>query len=66
MVLIRPSLHLVLKCYLFLMQQFENEEMVVAFGNILTTFADYLGPFAVEICQQLAQQLTKFVEQESR
>jgi hypothetical protein len=50
---IRPGLDTMLKTYLALMNEFDNEELVAAFENIMTIFEDEIRPYAVGICQHL-------------
>jgi len=50
---IRPGLDSMLKTYLKLMNEFDNEELVAAFENIMTIFEDEISPYAVDICQHL-------------
>jgi hypothetical protein len=42
-----------LKCYLSLMNEFDNEELVSAFESIMSIFADDIKPYAVDICKHL-------------
>ena len=50
---IQPGLDVVLKTYLSLMTEIDNEELVSAFENIMGIFSDHIGPFACEICEHL-------------
>jgi len=52
---IAPGLDLVLKCYLGLMNEFDNEELVAAFENIMTIFQNEIQPYAADICKHLKQ-----------
>lgn len=51
--LIKPGLNMLLKCYLQLMNELDNEELVSSFENIMTVFQDFISPFAADICQHL-------------
>jgi hypothetical protein len=53
--LILPGLSILLKCYLVLMNELDNEELVSAFENIMGIFSGQMRPFAVDICQHLAK-----------
>jgi hypothetical protein len=50
---IRPGLDVMLKCYLQLMNEFDNEELVSAFENIMSIFHLEIRPYAVDICEHL-------------
>lgn len=50
---IRPGIDTVLKCYLQLMNEFDNEELVNSFESIMSIFQDEIRPFALDICNHL-------------
>ena len=62
---IKPGLDTMLKCYLSLMNEFDNEELVSAFENIMTIFQDDIKPYAVDICQHLCQQYIRCIGQDA-
>jgi importin-7 len=47
---IKPGLDTMLKCYLMLMNEFDNEELVSAFENIVSIFHAEIRPYAIDIC----------------
>ena len=61
---VRPGIKTVITCLLNLMNEFDNEELVVAFENIMTIFSANIGPFAVEICQHLKEQYIRLIKQD--
>ena len=63
--LIKPGLDTMLKCYLSLMNDLDNEELVSAFENIMTLFQDDIKPYAVDICLQLKQQYIRLIKQDN-
>mmetsp|Transcript_7597 Transcript_7597/g.12766 ORF Transcript_7597/g.12766 Transcript_7597/m.12766 type:complete len:328 (-) Transcript_7597:970-1953(-) len=65
MKLIRPGLDVVLKTYLQLMTEFDNEELVASFENLMTIFEDEIGPYACDICEHLKQQYTRLIKQDA-
>jgi Mg2+ and Co2+ transporter CorA len=50
---IRPNIDTMLKVYLKLMNEFDNEELVNAFENIMEIFQSEIKPYAVDICSHL-------------
>jgi len=50
---IRPGIDSMLKCYIQLMNEFDNEELVNAFENIMSIFQEEIRPFAMDICNHL-------------
>ena len=63
--LIRPALETVLKCYLSLMTIFDNQELIIAFNNILTFFAPDLKPYAADVCKFLQRKYISCILQKS-
>ena len=53
-----------LKCYLSLMNEFDNEELVSAFESIMTIFAKDIVPYAVDICKHLSEQYKRCITQD--
>ena len=50
---IRGGLDILLKTYLQLMGEFDNEELIAAFENIMGIFEDEIRPYAVDISNHL-------------
>jgi len=50
---IAPGMDVMLKTYLKLMNEFDNEELVSAFENIMTIFQNEIRPYAIDICTHL-------------
>ena len=48
--LIKPGLDQLLKCYLGLMTELDNEELVEAFEDIMQIFEKDIAPYACHIC----------------
>ena len=46
------------------MNEFDNEELVVAFENIMSIFSESIAPFAVEICEHLKAKYIRLVKQD--
>ena len=61
---IRPGLDTMLKCYLSLMNEFDNEELVSAFENIMTIFQQEIRPYAVDICNHLVSNYKRCIAQD--
>ena len=59
--LVKPQLGTVLKGYLSLMNEFDNEDLVDAFESIMIIFAEDMRPYAVDICTHLASQYIRCV-----
>ena len=62
---IKPGLDTMLKCYLSLMNDLDNEELVSAFENVMTIFQDDIKPYAVDICLHLKQQYIRLIKQDN-
>lgn len=62
--MIKPGLQLLLKCYLQLMNDLDNEELVSSFENIMTVFQDFISPFAADICEHLKHQYIRLIGQD--
>lgn len=62
---IKQGLDVMLKCYLNLMNEFDNEELVNAFENVMTIFADDIKPYAVDICNHLKNQYVRCIGQDA-
>lgn len=45
--IIKPGLDQTLKCFLTLMNELDNEEVVAAFENVMAAFSEHIGPFSV-------------------
>lgn len=61
---IRQGLETMLKCYISLMNEFDNEELVAAFENIMTIFSDEIGPYAIDICTHLREAYKRCIQAE--
>ena len=46
------------------MNEFDNEELVASFEEIMTLFEPCIAPFALEICEHLKQQYIRLVKQD--
>lgn len=66
MTMIKPKLDVILKCYLGLMNEFDNEELVAAFESLMTIFQDDIGPYAAEICLHLVKQYQRLIAQDAQ
>jgi len=55
MTFIRPGLDVMLKQYLSLMNELDNEELCAAFENVMALFNDDIAPYAADICKHLKQ-----------
>jgi importin-7 len=61
---IRPGIDVMLKCYLSLMNEFDNEELVSAFENIMQIFQDEIRPYAMDICNHLRHMYQRCIQQD--
>ena len=50
---IKPHLEPIIKCYLSIISQIDDEDIVEAFNNIMSIFQADLKPLAVQICNEL-------------
>ena len=64
--IIKPKLDVILKCYLGLMHELDNEELVAAFESLMTIFQDDIGPYAAEICLHLRKQYQRLIAQDAQ
>lgn len=48
--IVRPGLEQLLKCYLSLMSELDNEELVESFEDVMQIFSKDIAPFACHIC----------------
>lgn len=53
-----------LKVYLNLMNEFDNEELVNAFENIMEIFQNEIRPYAVDICSHLVNMYKRLIKQD--
>jgi Holliday junction resolvase RusA-like endonuclease len=53
--LVKPHLDNILKSFLTLMNELDNEELVSSFENIMSVFEDEIQPYAVDICKHLTK-----------
>ena len=63
--LIKPGLEQLLKCYLSLMSELDNEELVESFENIMEIFEQDIAPFACHITQHLKEQYIRLIGQDA-
>lgn len=66
MELIKPGLDTVHKCFLSLMAEFDNEELVESFESIILIFSDEIQPYAANICRHLSQQYLRCMAQDKK
>lgn len=52
---IKPGLDAMLKNFLSLMNEFDSEELMEAFENVMMILSGDIKPYAIEICKQLNQ-----------
>ena len=48
--MVAPGLDTMMKCYLSLMNELDNEELVDAFETIMEIFQSDIKPYACQIC----------------
>ena len=65
MTYIKPGLDQMLKCYLGLMNELDNEELCAAFENVMNTFNNDIAPYAADICKHLKQQYVRLIGQDT-
>ena len=63
--IIKPGLGVVIECFLSLMNEFDNEQLVTAFEKIMITFGDNMKPYAVQICKHLSDQYIRCLGEKS-
>lgn len=61
---IRPGIDQMLKVYLNLMNEFDNEELVNSFENIMEIFQNEIRPYAVDICSHLVNMYKRLIKQD--
>lgn len=64
MAFIKPGLDQMLKCYLSLMNELDNEELCAAFENVMNIFNNDIAPYAADICKHLKQQYVRLIGQD--
>jgi len=64
MKMLEGSIDGMLRCYLDLMNEIDNEELIAAFENIMTIFQDRLAPFAIDVCVHLKNQYIRLIKQD--
>ena len=62
--LVKDGLGRLLQSYLNLMNELDNEELVVAFENLVATFSYRIAPFAVSIVTHLVKQYFRLIGKE--
>jgi len=58
-IFIRPYLDKILLSYIGLIDMIDNEKLTMAFEGIITKFADYIYPFAVDLVKYLTESFYK-------
>ncbi len=59
---LKPALKNLLQIYLKLMQEIESEELVGALEEIVKHFKDDIGPYAVELAEQLVAAYQRLIQ----
>jgi hypothetical protein len=62
--LVKPNLEGVLGCYLSLMNELDNEELVSAFENVVSVYHESINPHAAKIVDHLKKQYIRLIGQE--
>ena len=62
---IKPGLETIIKSYLSLMNEFDNEELVDAFESIMIIFSRDIKPYARDICTHLKDQYARCMAQDN-
>ena len=63
--LIKPGLEQLLHCYLGLMAELDNEELVDAFESIVGIFQNDIAPYACQICKHMKEQYVRLIGQDA-
>ena len=50
---LKPHLHSILEVYLRIMEEIDSEELMSALEGIVEGYSEEIGPFAVQLSQQL-------------
>ena len=61
---LKPALKNILEVYLKIMEDIDSEELIAALEEIVEKFSEDIGPFAVQLCQQLASKYQALVTEE--
>jgi len=59
---VKSGLPVVIETYLQLMSELDSEELVAAFENIMSIFANDIHPYAINICNHLKNQYTRLIQ----
>ena len=52
---LKVSLAEIIKRYIGVMNEFDNDELVTAFESIMSLYSEEIKPYLLEICQHLKQ-----------
>lgn len=58
----KPHLDTMLKCYLSLMMEFDDETLIGAFDGVMDIFADDIKEYATYICLHLSKQYLRCIQ----
>ena len=61
---LKPALKNILEVYLKIMEDIDSEELIGALEEIVERFSEDIGPFAVQLAQQLASKYKALVTEE--
>lgn len=59
--MVKQNLDGMLKCYLSIMTEVDNEELVSSFEYVMGYYQDAMGPFAEDVCLHLKNQYIRLV-----
>mmetsp|Transcript_42364 Transcript_42364/g.55849 ORF Transcript_42364/g.55849 Transcript_42364/m.55849 type:complete len:774 (-) Transcript_42364:479-2800(-) len=62
---LKPALKNLLEVYLKIMESIDSEELIGALEEIVEKFSEDIGPFAVQLCQQLAAKYQAMVTEDN-
>ena len=58
---LKPGLKSILQQYLNLMKEIDSEELVNALEEVVSHFKEDIGPFAIELCEQLVSAYQRLI-----
>ena len=61
---LRPALKNVLEVYLKIMEDIDSEELVGALEQIVEIFQEDIGPFAIQLAQQLTNKYSSLIAED--
>jgi len=59
---VKSGLDVVIKCYLSLMSEFDNDELVDAFQVVMKLFKNDVKPYAVDIYKHMSESYMKCIK----